>query len=318
MNALQVDRLNIALLLVSAAVAWFLPFGAFLLAYAVLGPLHYFTEIHWLHQRDYFVQNPSIWPWVLVGVAALLSVYPLMQLGGRGEGLGQWWAFRHPEFWVIWAVWMAAGMIRLKQAHSRLVWGVVGGVLSGLFVWVLPTVSVMLKVLIPTVVHVFLFTWLFMVWGQRKSGSVAGWLGVGMMGVIPVLLWLLPATTFPDAAQATYAQSNLMVTNLTLESLFGVEPGTWGNTSQRIQVFLAFAYTYHYLNWFSKTTIIGWGKELTRTSMAVMAVLWVASMGVYAWDYEMGLKVLFFVSFVHVVLELPLNARTVQSLLHSP
>src|SRR5689334_14804142 len=50
----QVNYLNIALMLVSTAVAFFVPFGLFLFAYAVLGPLHYLTQISWLHSRSYF------------------------------------------------------------------------------------------------------------------------------------------------------------------------------------------------------------------------------------------------------------------------
>ena len=41
----RLNYLNIGLMAASCAVAWFLPFELFLLAYAVLGPLHYLTEI---------------------------------------------------------------------------------------------------------------------------------------------------------------------------------------------------------------------------------------------------------------------------------
>src|SRR5947209_13065510 len=52
----HVDWLNIALMLLSAAAAYIIPFELFLFAYAVLGPLHYLTEISWLHDRKYFVE----------------------------------------------------------------------------------------------------------------------------------------------------------------------------------------------------------------------------------------------------------------------
>ena len=45
----QIDWLNIGFMVASAAAAYALPFEVFLFAYAVLGPLHYLTEISWLH-----------------------------------------------------------------------------------------------------------------------------------------------------------------------------------------------------------------------------------------------------------------------------
>src|ERR1043165_9571235 len=38
----------------SCVAAFVLPFELFLFSYAVLGPLHYLTEISWLHKRQYF------------------------------------------------------------------------------------------------------------------------------------------------------------------------------------------------------------------------------------------------------------------------
>src|SRR6186997_718295 len=48
------DYINIGLLLISCALAFVLPFELFLFSYAILGPLHYLTEINWLHKRNYF------------------------------------------------------------------------------------------------------------------------------------------------------------------------------------------------------------------------------------------------------------------------
>ena len=50
----QINYLNISLMFLSAIGAFFLPFEVFLFAYAFLGPLHYLTEISWLHDRKYF------------------------------------------------------------------------------------------------------------------------------------------------------------------------------------------------------------------------------------------------------------------------
>ena len=44
----------------SAIGAFFLPFEVFLFAYAFLGPLHYLTEISWLHDRNIFLKGNMI------------------------------------------------------------------------------------------------------------------------------------------------------------------------------------------------------------------------------------------------------------------
>ena len=42
-----------------------------------------------------------------------------------------------------------------------------------------------------------------------------------------------------------------------------------------------------------------------------MIAIWLASVGIYVYDYRVGLRWLFFLSFTHVLLELPLNHLTV-------
>src|SRR5438105_10318502 len=53
----QINILNIGLMIISAALAFVWPFYLFLVAYAVLGPLHYLTEISWLHDRNYYTSR---------------------------------------------------------------------------------------------------------------------------------------------------------------------------------------------------------------------------------------------------------------------
>ena len=70
--------------------------------------------------------------------------------------------------------------------------------------------------------------------------------------------------------------------------------------------FIAFAYTYHYLNWFSKTSIIQWHK-VPKLRFAAVLLMWIGGVAVYLYDYMAGIQWLFFLSFLHVLLELPLN-----------
>jgi hypothetical protein len=70
--------------------------------------------------------------------------------------------------------------------------------------------------------------------------------------------------------------------------------------------FIAFAYLYHYLNWFSKTEVIRW-HQVPKLRFAAVILLWIVASVFYTYDYSLGLSLLFFLSFSHVLLEFPLN-----------
>ena len=53
----KIDLVNIGLLIFSCALAFVIPFELFLFVYAVLGPLHYLTEISWLHDKNYYTKS---------------------------------------------------------------------------------------------------------------------------------------------------------------------------------------------------------------------------------------------------------------------
>jgi hypothetical protein len=65
---------NSGLMVAACGVAYLAPFHLFLFAYAVLGPLHYITEISWLHDRSYFAKRHSARRWWLILVAATMMV----------------------------------------------------------------------------------------------------------------------------------------------------------------------------------------------------------------------------------------------------
>jgi hypothetical protein len=73
---------------------------------------------------------------------------------------------------------------------------------------------------------------------------------------------------------------------------------------------IAFAYTYHYLNWFAKTSIIKW-HQVSWRRLAAITALWLISVGIYWYDYRVGFVALATLSFLHVFLEFPLNHRTI-------
>src|SRR5438552_6490474 len=77
----KIDVLNIRLMLFSCCVAILLPFELFLIAYAVLGPLHYLTEISWLHDRNYYTaRKQDAFLLIVIGIlygATVIAGLPL-------------------------------------------------------------------------------------------------------------------------------------------------------------------------------------------------------------------------------------------------
>src|SRR5215813_14007470 len=112
----QVNYLNIGLMVASAAIALRWPFETFLLAYIVLGPLHYLTEISWLHDRHYFTRR------------------------------------KHDYLMLV----AAAGLVVGEQLAAQ------------------PALDRLIGTFLPTIIHVFIFTGLFILVGTLRARSASG------------------------------------------------------------------------------------------------------------------------------------------------
>src|ERR1039458_6383144 len=74
MSTKTIDITNIGLLLFACALAYVIPFELFLFSYAVLGPLHYLTEITWLKKRDCFTNGKKDYIFLIVTSVILTFV----------------------------------------------------------------------------------------------------------------------------------------------------------------------------------------------------------------------------------------------------
>jgi hypothetical protein len=102
-------------------------------------------------------------------------------------------------------------------------------------------------------------------------------------------------------------------------SIFGEKNATkqsiyFSDFGIKLMQFIAFAYTYHYLNWFSKTSIIQWHKT-TKVKICGIILIWIVSVLLYLYNYKTGLYWLYLLSLTHVILEFPLDITSVKSLL---
>jgi hypothetical protein len=299
----SVDRLNIGLILASTALAVVVPFELFLGSYAVLGPLHYLTQLRWLHHRDYFAR-PGGRPWLVALV--LLSLGFALPAACRWQP-GLAWA----NDAAILAVALAIGL-SFQRPRSGLVAGLLAASAFHGQPWALSAFGVYL----PTLVHVYVFTGAFMLMGALRSGSGDGLTAAVLLAMVPAVFVLAPADWLglPGSdARSALAAGGFDALSVGLAE--GLHPGATAEHALRAQAFIAFGYSYHYLNWFSKTSVIGWLDGLRRPAAWTMAAVWVSCVALYFWDYGIGVRVVLTLSVVHVFLELPLDALVVRRLI---
>ncbi len=324
----QVHYLNIALMILSAGLAFSFPFETFLLAYAVLGPLHYLTEISWLHDKGYYTQGRHDYLFLVV-VSGLVSIAFFGWAPAAPKGSAEFLtgtAFAGAFFFALlrnpaarWAALVPAALASFLFSSSM-----AGSAFLGLF--------------LPTLVHVFIFTGMFILMGALRGRSFSGLISLLVFTLLAagLLLWHPAHAGYrvggylrdsygvlreDGTSSSPFIALNFYVMKTLHLHDFG-NPKDLGAFVQGANDFLyqnplalsfmaftAFAYTYHYFNWFSKTSIIGWHEIPRRRALAILA-LWGISLALYAVNYSLGLRWLFFLSFTHVVLEFPLNQLT--------
>ncbi|HMP04463.1 MAG TPA: hypothetical protein PKD86_14650 [Gemmatales bacterium] len=298
----HIDWLNIALMLGSASLAAWLPFEVFLFSYAVLGPLHYLTEISWLHERRYFATGKFDFLWLLALGGGLFVV--TFMIPWSTEALAISWGAG-----LTYLAFMSAlAMVLFKELTAKIIFVLVAFMLLLGFDRQ-QAYLLFFAVFLPTLVHVYIFTAAFMLYGALKSGSRPGLLAVVMLFVCGGALLFLPPTgayAISEAARETYRLFEVL--NHQLLVLLGLGDADLYQSRPGIALmrFIAFAYTYHYLNWFSKTSIIKW-HQVSWRRLGTIVALWLASVALYAHDYRYGFVALYTLSFLHVYLEFPLN-----------
>ena len=305
-----INYLNIGLMLISLMAAYILPFELFLFSYAVLGPLHYLTEISWLDKKNYFVKSKKdIWLFVLLVVFITIGMFN--SKAKTNDFIG---SFLFSGFVY------ALVILYVEKLGVKLFLVFLTFIVSLIFHFnKYPDFPFMLfAVWLPTIIHVFIFTGLFILYGALKSGSSSG--------IISLLVFIICATTFfiymPEhfgIAVSDYgkkAYSYFRILNTSLYNVFGF--GTlqtndnalyFSAKAVAVMRFIAFAYTYHYLNWFSKTSVIKWN-QISKNRLGIIIVLWIISVGLYAFSYKIGFYALFLLSMLHVFFEFPLNHQT--------
>ncbi len=387
LSTTQVDKVNIGLMLISLILAFVLPFEVFLFSYAVLGPLHYLTEISWLHQKNYFVPKvKKMSLWIFPIVAAILTIVlvwdDVEELLRKWQGLPPLKEGTFANIWntnlifflfaiscvlvLVQKLWMKIAGIAIiiifclsfnlgqtcvsctsKKDNSKIELcdftkqeannfirkncADVNG--DGSIVYgddfkdegmKFANTTFFITAYLPTLIHVYIFTMLFMLFGALKSKSKFGLISVGVLivcGIMP-FVWD-PAFlhyTVSEGAKKSYDVSFLSLNQIIFDNftkLASTPENIYGSSfGIMLTRFIAFAYTYHYLNWFSKTSIIQWHK-MPVLNLGVVLVLWITAVVLYYVSYKTGLTALLFLSFLHVFLEFPLNYTSFVGIIRS-
>jgi hypothetical protein len=163
-----------------------------------------------------------------------------------------------------------------------------------------------------------------MIYGALKVRSLWGWANILSMFLVLMVIAVWPRnpalnSLSPFVMQLTGASAFLPV-NWDICRWLGLAPNGRINFYSaaffKVQTFIAFSYTYHYLNWFSKTSIIKW-HQVEKKKFVVSAVLWAVSIALYAVDFRLGFAAIFALSILHIVLEFPLNFVSMRSIFAS-
>lgn len=305
-----INYINIGLMIISLIASYILPFEVFLFSYAVLGPLHYLTEISWLEKKNYFIKSKNdVWIFVLMVVAITIGMFN-----------------QHSKINSFIASFLFSGFVYAlvilftQKTGIKLLFVLLAFFVSLIFSFnTYPNFPFLLfAIWLPTIIHVYFFTGGFILFGALKSKSTSGILSFFVFVSCAIICFVfIPdnvGITVSEYGKKAYSMFNLL--NISLYHLLGF--GTMSSSdvamytapkALAIMRFIAFAYTYHYLNWFSKTTVIKWN-EISKQRMGIIVILWVLSVSLYVFNYRVGFYALFLLSMLHVFFEFPLNHQT--------
>ncbi|WP_396185022.1 hypothetical protein [Flavobacterium sp.] len=328
MNTKNIDTLNIFLILISLVLAYFLPFELFLFSYAVLGPLHYATEISWLDKKNYFVHTKK-WVIIFLLFCIIISIPSLLRLPFINQinnlpffkniGVS---ISKYKTNIILITFLLSIGLIYIQKVKTIIFYLLFCIAISYVILSKFSFSVILVGVFLPTIIHVYLFTLLFMVYGTMGSKSKTGSIAIILMILCPFIIAnlniSLESYLFSKTIHRYYIASGMDNLNRSIALFFdSVNSNQFQLISKigvKIQIFIAFCYTYHYLNWFSKTSIIGWNRNISKTRISIILIIWLTSILLYWYNYKVGLSALFFLSMLHVFLEFPLNITTIKAI----
>lgn len=282
-----INYYNILAMLAAACLAIFIPFELVLLSYAILGPGHYLTELSWLKGRQFFTPNKNDF---LIIIAVVLAAL----------------ALKLPAANVVFYAFGVSFIILLLRNNINRIIAFIILVIAGYFLLTHNLISTVFGLYLPTLIHIYVFTGAFLLHGALKTKRISGYIALAVFIICPLLLCVL-FTNYYSAPTGWAIKMYRHFAILNTTTLRSRSINVFTNKASIILTrFIAFAYTYHYINWFSKVRVINWHKIPVGRAI-VIGIIWAASIALYFYNYKLGIRYLFILSFIHVILEFPLN-----------
>lgn len=318
----KIEVLNVLLILTSLFFALLLPFELFLFSYAVLGPLHYLTEINWLNKNNYFIKKRK-YVWVLMFFTFIISfivLFRYFKFDTIFSSFLNYYSKLLINILIVTCFFFSIGLVLFKDTKKIFASLIVALLLGLIFLKFIPFSFLIIGVFLPTIIHVYLFTLLFMIFGALKSRSSIGVVSIVLLILVPFFISLnsfLFSCETSELVKSIFLETRfknvIIAINQVISEVSIVDFNFRAETILKIQTFIAFSYTYHYLNWFSKISIIKWSKGISKSYLVLLLVLWLSSIGIYLYNYRMGVLTLYFLSLFHVIVEFPLNIISIKS-----
>lgn len=325
----ETDLINVFLIIFSLFLAFQYPFELFFFSFIVLGPLHYLTEINWLKEKNYFVQNRhTVWLFVLITVIISIPFFQKIEIirdffQSTGYQPILKWVNRQFGYLILFGLLFSIALVHFSSWFKLMMFFIVAAGLSFVLLNYNKTLFMIATFLITTIIHVYLFTLLFMYFGYTKNKTFYGKLNIILLLVCPLLIMISTSPLSESYQLSPYIVGAVYDSGIgelvyRIAQLLNIH--TYGTLdlstpkAVKIMTFISFAYTYHYLNWFSKTSIIGWSRNLTKQKTYAILLIWIGIIILYKYNFNYGLVLLFFFSTLHVLLEFPLNITTMRAL----
>lgn len=306
-----IEITNITLIIVSAIFAFICPFQTFLLVYAFLGPLHYLTEINWLQQRNYFLQHKTTIYYLFIPILLIGSIVYIPSLISLKITI---------PFLIFFTLLVAIfNSPEDKKLYTN--WQFITLIILGIIAsyYYKNYFHTLFSLFLPSLIHVFIFTGIFILSGFLKTKnkwSLATFI-VFIFTSLCLITFNMNSTFFMEDISNTYnsfEKLNAAIFSIFNKEVLASQDIYFSNFGIKTMQFIAFAYTYHYLNWFSKTSVIQWHKT-TKTKISIIILIWILSIALYMYNYKTGLYWLYLLSLTHVILEFPLNIITVKNVI---
>ena len=249
--------------------------------------IHYLTELNWINKNNYLV-NGKKWVWIFIFLSLLILIPSLLNLPIVSDfedylvinNLSKFFNRIRNEL-ILMMFLFAIGLVLFKKWQHLLLSLLVSLISGFIIVKYIPFSYIIVGLFLPTIIHVYLFALVFMISGNSNNKTKEGLTGIVRLPVCPIVILgthIIPSDYVLSAhTKTSYLTSTFSILSSYLAKILSPsEKEKFYFLSEigiKLQIFIAFCYTYHYLNWFSKTSITGWSKSLSKRNIPIVFLL---------------------------------------------